>query len=150
MTDRSSETPQGRRGSADASQFPDARLALLQEGIEAFNRGDPAPALEILSEEVECRVAPGLMNTGTYRGHDGYLEMLASWDEAWGSVTANVVTVEELDGDHLLVEIHQRAIGAGSGVPVEMTIYWLFEFVGGQVVRFHLYADRDAALAAVR
>ncbi len=31
-----------------------------------------------------------------------------------------------------------------------MTIYWLFEFVGGEVVRFHLYADRESALAAVR
>ena len=85
------------------------------------------------------------MNTGTYVGHDGYLEMITDWSEAWGSVTAEVVAVEELAGDHLLIEVHQRAVGAGSGVPVEMTIFWLFQFADGEVVRFHLYADRDQA-----
>ena len=88
------------------------------------------------------------MNTGTYRGHDGYLAMIGAWGEAWGSVTAEIIGAEEVPDDHLLVEIHQRAVGAGSGVPVEMTLYWLFEFGGGEVVRFHMYADREAAVAA--
>jgi ketosteroid isomerase-like protein len=144
------EAPQRRRGSANASQPADARLELLNEGIAAFNRGDAAPALEILAPDVECVVGPELMNTGTYVGHDGYLQMIASWGEAWGSVTAEAVAVEELPGDHLMVEVHQRAVGAGSGVPVEMTLYWLFQFVDGVVARFHLYARRDQALAATR
>jgi ketosteroid isomerase-like protein len=127
-----------------------ARLAQLNEGIAAFNRGDAAPALTIMDEDVECVVAPGLMNTGTYTGHQGYLEMLENWGEAWGSVSADAVAFEELHGDHLLVEIHQRAVGAGSGVPVEMTIFWLFQFAGEKVVRFHLYASREDALAAAR
>ena len=66
------------------------------------------------------------MDTGTYRGHDGYLEMIAAWGEAWQRVEAEIVGVDELDAQHLLTEIHQRAVGAGSGVPVEMTLFWLF------------------------
>jgi ketosteroid isomerase-like protein len=128
----------------------EARLAQLNEGIAAFNRGDAAPALAIMADDVECVVAPGLMNTGTYLGHDGYLRMLSSWGEAWGSVTAEAVSFDELNGDHLLVEVHQRAVGAGSGVPVEMTIFWLFQFAGEKVVRFHLYGSRGDALAAAR
>jgi ketosteroid isomerase-like protein len=126
----------------------DERLKLLQDGIDAFNRGDASPALEIFAADVECYVAPDLMNAGTYHGHDGYLEMVAGWGEAWETVTADVAGVEELENDHLLVEIDQRAVGAGSGVPVRMSLYWLFEFVDGKVRRFHLYADREAAIAA--
>jgi ketosteroid isomerase-like protein len=128
----------------------DARLAQLREGVEAFNRGDAAPALALFAEDIECRVGPQLMNTGTFMGHDGYLRMIEAWGEAWDSVTADIVSVEDLENDHLLVEIDQKAVGAGSGVPVEMTIFWLFQFVDGKVVRFHLYADREAAVATSR
>src|SRR4051794_22135698 len=105
----------------------DARLALLQEGVDAFNRGEAGPVLAIFADDIECHVAPDLMNAGTYHGHDGYLAMVTAWDEAWGTVTADIVGTEELPHDHLLVEIHQRAVGAGSGVPVEMTLCWLFQ-----------------------
>ena len=128
----------------------DARLALLKEGVDAFNRGDAEPALAIFADDVECLVASDLMNAGTYHGHDGYLRMLTAWGEAWGAVTAEIVAAEELPDGHLLVEIHQRAVGAGSGVPVEMTLFWLFQFIDGVLVRFHLYGDREAAVAAVR
>ncbi len=126
----------------------DARIELLRAGVDAFNRGDAEPALAIFADDVECHVAPDLMNTGTYRGHDGYLEMIAAWGEAWQRVEAEIVGVDELDAEHLLTEIHQRAVGAGSGVPVEMTLFWLFQFRDGEVVRFHLYGDREAAVAA--
>jgi ketosteroid isomerase-like protein len=124
------------------------RLALLRDGVAAFNRGDAGPALAIFAEDVECYVSPDLMNAGTYRGHEGYLRMIGAWGEAWQTVTAEFVDAEELDGEHLLVEIDQRAIGAGSGVPVRMRLYWLFQFRGLEVVRFHLYGDRDDATAA--
>jgi hypothetical protein len=128
----------------------DQRLSLLQAGVDAFNRGDAEPALEIFADDLECVVAPGLMNTGTYLGHDGYLEMIHNWNEAWDSVSADIVSVEDLPNNHLLVEIDQNAVGAGSGVPVQMTIYWLFQFVDGLVRRFQLHATREAAIAAAQ
>ncbi len=76
--------------------------------------------------------------------------MITNWSEAWHTVTAEIVSVEELPGDHLIVEILQQAVGAGSGVPVEMTLFWLFQFVDGEVVRFHLYGSRATAIAATR
>jgi ketosteroid isomerase-like protein len=124
----------------------DPRLEQLREGIDAFNRGDASPALAFLADDVECVVGADLMNSGTYIGHEGYLDMITNWGEAWDSVTAEPVSVEDLPDDHLLVEIHQRAVGAGSGVPVEMTIWWVFGFRDGRAHRFHMYADRAAAV----
>jgi ketosteroid isomerase-like protein len=128
----------------------DDRLALLQEGVDAFNRGDSGPALAIFSDDIECKVGANLMNTGTYMGHDGYLRMIEAWGEAWESIAAEAVRTDELENEHLLVEIHQKAVGAGSGVPVEMDLFWLFQFAGEKVVRFHLYASREEAVAAAR
>jgi ketosteroid isomerase-like protein len=128
----------------------DDRRKLLQEGIDAFNRGEAAPTLAIFADDIECHVAPDLMNAGTYHGHQGYLDMVAGWGEAWETVTADVVGTEDLENDYLLVEIDQRAVGAVSGVPVRMSLYWLFQFVDGKVTRFHLYSDREAAIAASR
>jgi ketosteroid isomerase-like protein len=128
----------------------DQRLAQLQEGVDAFNRGDPGPALALFADDVECRVAADLMNAGTYIGHDGYLDMIRNWGEAWDSIAAEIIVAEELPGGYLLVEIHQRAVGAGSGVPVEMRMFWLFGFGTGGVTRFHMYGNREAAIAAAR
>jgi ketosteroid isomerase-like protein len=122
----------------------------LRQGVNAFNHGEAGPVLAIFAEDIECQVAPGLMNTGTYLGHGGYLQMIEAWNEAWGSIEAEIVAAEEVDADHLVAEIDQRAIGAGSGVPVQMKIFWLFEFRDGLVRRFHLYGDREAAIEAAR
>jgi ketosteroid isomerase-like protein len=143
------EAPQQRRGSAGASQEAEQRRRQLAKGMEAFNRGDTDGVLAIFDPEVETHIDARLMNPGTQTGHDGYLEMVGAWNEAWGSIEVELVDVSEPDEHHMLTEIRQRATGAGSGVPVEMTLFWLFEFQGGLVTRFHMYPDRDSALAAI-
>jgi ketosteroid isomerase-like protein len=146
-----SEAPQQRRGAADASrEESERRRQQLADGIEAFNRGDVDTVLALLDPDVETHVDPRLMNPGTHRGHEGYLRTVEAWTEAWGSLEAELLAVSEPDERHILTEIRQRAVGAGSGVPVEMHLFWLFEFREGRVVRLHMYPDRDSALAAVR
>jgi ketosteroid isomerase-like protein len=127
----------------------DPRLALLRAGFEAFNRGDADGVLAILADDVESYISPELMNAGTYLGHEGFIRMLGAWNEAWKSVEVAIVTTEDLDPEHVLVEVAQNAIGAGSGVPVEMTVFWLFQFRGGLVRRLHMHADRERAVAAM-
>ena len=127
----------------------DRRRSQLAEGMEAFNRGDADGVLAIFDPDVETHIDSRLMNPGTRRGHDGYLEMVGAWNEAWGAIEVELVDVSEPDEHHMLTEVRKRATGAGSGVPVEMTLFWLFEFQGGLVTRFHMYPDRDSALAAV-
>ncbi len=61
-----------------------------------------------------------------------------------------IVSFSHPDEHHVIAEVHQEAVGAGSGVPVEMTLYYLFEIRNGRAVRLHMYPDREAALCAVR
>ncbi|MQA73983.1 MAG: hypothetical protein GEU88_06525 [Solirubrobacterales bacterium] len=143
----SEQAPQGRRDAAPGSQRRQ-NAELLREGIDAFNRGDHPAVTALFDERVECRVGPGLVNTGVWYGHDGYLEMITAWGEAWREIEMQIAAVEVLDDRHLIAEIDQRAVGAASGAPVEMTVYGVLEVRDGLAVRFHLYPDREAALAA--
>jgi ketosteroid isomerase-like protein len=106
--------------------------------------------LELFDPEIECRVGPRLVNTGTWRGLDGYREMVTAWGEAWDQSETRVLSASAPDEYHVITEVHQQAVGAGSGVPVEMTVFYLLEVRGGRAVRFHIYADRQSALDAIR
>jgi ketosteroid isomerase-like protein len=122
---------------------------LVREGLEAYNRDDVAGVLRIMDPRVESRVGDGLMNTGTWHGLEGFAEMAAAWAEAWGQNVYEIVEVETPDDDHVIAQIHQAAVGAQSGVPVELTVFYMLEFADERVVRFHIYPDREAALAAI-
>ena len=127
----------------------EANVDLVHAGMNAFNRGDHEAVLAMLDPEIECRVHGALMNPGTWHGIDGYQRMMAIWGEAWGTMEMTVLAVETPDDRHAIAEVHQRAVGAVSGVPVEMRLFYCYEIRDGRAVRFHVYPDRDTALAAI-
>lgn len=126
-----------------------ANVDLVHAGMDAFNRGDHETVLALLDPEIECHVHPSLMNPGVWRGIEGYQRMMAIWGEAWGAMEMTVLAVETPDDRHAIAEVHQRAVGAGSGVPVEMTLFFFYAIRDGRALRFHVYPDRAAALAAI-
>lgn len=123
---------------------------LLREGIEAFNRGDQATLLAMFDPRIECHVAPGQGNPGTWVGVEGFQEMTGAWGEAFSTQESSVVATSFPDEHHLIAEIRQRAVGARSGAPVEMTNFYLLEVRDGRAVRFHIYPDHRSAMNAVR
>jgi hypothetical protein len=50
----------------------------------------------------------------------------------------------------VLVTARQHGIGKGSGVEVELRVYYMLEYHDGLATRVHLYADRERALDAAR
>jgi ketosteroid isomerase-like protein len=125
-------------------------VALAREGLDAFNRGDTDAVLEFFDPRIECYVSPRLMNAGTWHGLDGYLEMVAGWNEAWDELELDVRDVQAVDDAHVIAEIHQTAVGRESRVPVELGVVFLWEVSDtGRTVRFHIHADRESALAAI-
>jgi ketosteroid isomerase-like protein len=123
--------------------------ALARDGLEAFNRGDIEAVLAFLDGEIETHVHPSMMNTGTWHGHDGYLQMIATWGEAWEDLHFEILELETVGDRHVLAHVHQTAAGRGSGVPVEMDVVFLFEVVDGRALRFQVHPDREGAVAAI-
>jgi ketosteroid isomerase-like protein len=122
---------------------------LMRRGFEAYNAGDYEAVVALLHADVELHADSELINSGDFRGHDGFIRWNADWTEAWEEFRVEPRVITSFGGRHILADTHQVARGAGSGVDVEMDVYWVFELADDRVVRMHLYATRERALAAI-
>jgi ketosteroid isomerase-like protein len=120
---------------------------LARRSIDAYNRGDVGALLEQLDEEIEVYTPPELPNAGTYRGHQGFLQWLGQWDEAWEEFRLEIERIDFVGDRCGVVTVRQFGRGAGSGVEVEMRIAQLYEMRGDKATRLHYYPDRETALA---
>jgi ketosteroid isomerase-like protein len=127
----------------------DPRIKLIEDAFEGFARYDVAGIAEFLHPEVECHVAPPLLNVGTWHGPSGFVEMATSWHEPFGTLAYEMRGLELIDDRNVIVAVHQHGQGVGSGVPVELDVFYLLEFEGDRAIRFHVYRDREDALAAL-
>ena len=122
---------------------------LAARAFDAFQRGDVEAVNSALDPEIEVVIADGLANAGTWHGIDGFWESVATWLEAFDDYKVEVQGIETPDDDHVIVEARQTAKGRASGVPVELTTYFLFEMREGISTRYELHASRDDAMAAI-
>jgi ketosteroid isomerase-like protein len=122
---------------------------IARAAIDSFERRDVAGLFEFLAPDVECRVSGEMMNAGTWHGHEGFTTMAGGWEDVWKEISYEPTEIEALDDDHVLVHVHQRAIGAHSGVPVELSVVYMVEFRDERAVRLHIYPDRESAAGAI-
>jgi uncharacterized protein len=127
------------------------RIELVRRGFEAWDAGDVEAVLELLDPGIEGFAAEALINAGTYRGHEGFLRWAQRWFEAWEPDFRNTPQEIVAVGDrHAVARVHQTGQGRESGVPVEMTVGWVFEEREGRVVFIGLYPDFEQAMAVAR
>ena len=88
------------------------REALAREGFEAFNSADLGGIMRLLAEDVEVYSSPELANAGTFHGHEGYLEWIRPWNEAWEGLEIEVTTTTPVGDRHVVAEVHQTGHGA--------------------------------------
>jgi len=124
-------------------------LALLEEAIQAYNRGDLSFAVARAGDDIEVFAHHELLNTGTYQGRQAFEAWMREWQEAWSELTLDVRGVETIGDNHILVDVLQHGVGAGSGAPVDMDLFQVIEVREGEIKRFHLYPNRETALAAL-
>src|SRR5688572_22541033 len=122
---------------------------LAARAFDAFQRGDVEAVNSVLDPEIEVVIADRLANAGTWRGVDGFWESVSSWLEAFDDYRVEVQAIDTPDDDHVIVEARQTARGRSSGVPVELTTYFVFEIDDGVTKRYELHASREDAMAAI-
>lgn len=123
-------------------------VELVRLGLETFQREGAEALLSITDPEIEVYTEPGLVNSGTYRGHEGFMRWQQQWMEAWEEFRMEPAEFIEVSDEIVVVPLHQVATGKGSGIEVEMDIAYLFEVRDGRLTRLHLYADKGRALSA--
>jgi ketosteroid isomerase-like protein len=120
------------------------------EFLTGLSRGDPAAAFGsgIVAPEFEWVLpaeAPGLQQV--YRGREGWVEFMRTWTEDFDWSIELEEAIDAGDG-RVVVRTRQRAIGKGSGVPVELVMGGLWTVEGGRVTRAENFFDPGDALEA--
>jgi ketosteroid isomerase-like protein len=118
----------------------------LRRACEAFNRGDFDTAIELAHPEVEF-VRPG--DQAPLRGADAF----RAWMEPDAFASQQLQLREfRVQGNKVLVRQHARAVGAGSGIEMELEawVLWTFDDDGlvTRVEGFLPHQDAEAFKAA--
>jgi ketosteroid isomerase-like protein len=132
-----------------SSDIRQRNVDLTRRGFEAYNAGDYEGVVALLHPDVELYADDELLNGGSYSGHDGFMQWSAEWLEAWDEFRIEPRAIETTGEHAILVDTHQVARGAGSGIDVEMDVFWAFEARDGTLRRMHLYANRERAVEAI-
>lgn len=128
-------------------------LAVVQAMAKAFNTGDYASALELLSPQIEYHELQGMPGAGegvgVYRGHDElvrwYTEFLGEWEDG---VQTTYEKITDLDDRHVMTVETWRGRGATSGIPVEMNTIGLHTVQDGQITCMRFFRTEAEALEA--
>jgi ketosteroid isomerase-like protein len=123
-------------------------VELVRRALEAFQRGDAESLLAFLHPEVEVYSTPELANPVEAVGRDAWLRWGMEWLEAWESFEIEALSIEAVGANHVVTDMRQNGRGKGSGVEVELRVAYMFEIHDGLATRYHLYPDRDQAMAA--
>jgi ketosteroid isomerase-like protein len=127
----------------------ESNIHTLQTMFEAFKKGDLAGALASADPAIEAEPSSTFPGQEVYRGHEGVLRFFAMFLEAWDEYHAE--PVEFIDaGDDVVVVVHQRARGKGSGVMIESDMFQVWTFRGGKAVRMRVCSSREEALELAR
>lgn len=124
-------------------------IDVVRRIYDADARGDRAAALELLDPKIEVEYGGQLIDKdAAYHGHIGLLRLRDSIYENFEDFRIEVE--EYIDhGEHVVVALHQRAVGKTSGVPVDIHIGQVWTIRDGKAVRWRIYKSKCEALAAV-
>ena len=115
-----------------------------QSTYDGFARGDLAPLLGILDDDVEWFEAEHgtYWHGGAYRGPQAVVEgVLGPIAQDFENFSINVRRILSC-GDTVVVEARYAATSAtASGKPLDAQVTHIFDFVNGKIMRFQQYTD---------
>lgn len=123
-------------------------VAIARRLIGAFNRRDVDSVRADLHSDVELHEWQEAPGARTYRGPEGIRAALDSWFETWAWMQIEIEDLLEVGDDRVLVTLHQRAKGSGSGIEVELRSFNVYTFRDGKVADMRLFTRRKPALEA--
>ena len=128
-------------------------LRLTAQATSAANRRDFDVLLTGFDPQIDFRVVGGAWGmvapdvVGHHRGHAGYREVWRQVLEAFEDWTLE--PVELIDLGHCLVGVTRMSgHGSGSGVPVSQSVFQVYTFRRGLVVKQEDFGNREEALEA--
>ena len=119
----------------------------FQEGVEHgdFTAGF---ATGLVSEDSELVAPAEYVEERSYRGREAFAEFVQRWTEDFDQYSIQTQELIDAGNDRVFGSFRQSGIGKGSGVPIEVEYFLVFELENEQVVRTQIYLDHEQALEA--
>ena len=121
----------------------------LRGAYQAFNEGGVEAILERLAPEFQVRDRESSPDRETRFGKEGIKELFDSYMEAFDVLRLEPEEFTEA-GDQIVVSLHQRIRGKGSGAEVVGHIAHVWTMHGGAAHRLRVFGDKKGALKALR
>ena len=123
---------------------------MSQENVEVVKQTYDAYVRRDLSRVLESHDDDVIFNPweeAPLRGRDAVLAYFQRWEEPWDEY--EVEAEEFIDaGDRVVVTVHFKGRGKGSGVEVDARSHHVHALRDGKIVRMDEYTDRSEALEA--
>ncbi len=121
----------------------------LRDAYQAFNDGGVEAFLERLAPEFQLRDRESSPDRAETRyGKEGLKQLFDSYMEAFDAL--RLEPQEFIDaGDQIVVALHQRVRGKGSGAEVVGNIAHVWTMRGAAPFRLTIFGDKESALRAL-
>jgi ketosteroid isomerase-like protein len=130
---------------SELSERQRENMEATRRAFETYMSGDIEGVLADAHPDVEVYLPPTLPNSGTFRGHDGYLTWVSSWLDAWEDFTIEILAMDAIGERHVLTTVRQSGTGRGSGIRVEMEAAYVTEIRDGKFAALQLYTSVEEA-----
>jgi ketosteroid isomerase-like protein len=122
-------------------------VEIVREVYERWSEGDFGASLDLLDPHVVLVHEPDFEGGGPSYGIEAVVAFTRGMLEAWTHFT---IEAEEIipASDSVIVGVHQRGVGRGSGVATELHYFMVWTFRGRKVIRFESIRERTKALEA--
>ena len=122
--------------------MPPENVAIVDESLRHYLRGDYDAALSAFSDDVELITA-----LERFHGHEGIVEEARRWHETWEEYRFDVEELVDAD-DKVVLLYRQVGRGRDSGVEVEECAGWVYTLREGKIIRLEMLPDQATALRA--
>jgi uncharacterized protein len=122
---------------------------ILRRAYQAFNEGGVEAILEHLAPEFHVRDRESSPDRETRHGKRGIKQLFDSYMEAFDALRLDPEEFIEA-GDQIVVSLHQRVRGKGSGAEVVGRIAHVWTMSEGEALRLRIFGNKERALEALR
>jgi ketosteroid isomerase-like protein len=125
-------------------------VEIVRRAFDAWNRGDPEDAIELLDPDIDWRLPPNFPDAEAWHGREAVVQGLSNVTRSWDEFRVDVQELIDA-GDRVvaLVRFHGRGAITGldlDGVSVDGQV-WTIR--GGKAIDVQMYNGSGAALEAV-
>jgi ketosteroid isomerase-like protein len=128
------------------AQVSEENVEIVRRGYEAYSRGDLGAIQEDMDPDVVVyRRDP---DGATFHGWAGFLRAIAEWVEDFDEFTFSAREFIDANDDQVVVRVHQTAVGAQSGAPIEAEFWFVHTLRDARLTRLDMLVNKADAFAA--